>query len=639
MVNNSQRLVFGDKKNIRILDGFWRERLSVFEKVTIPDVLDKFEKCGAFNNFKRVRDHKKGYFAGSPFFDGLVAECIRGISDFLVMNYDPALDERLDGYIKLIAEAQDASGGGYLNCFTFAMGAEPFGRNGGNILWHHDLYNLGCLVEAGIHHWEATGKTSLLTVACKFANYAAGVIGPEPGENIVPAHSIAEEACCKLYVFFREHPEVKEKIPVSVKEEQYLKLVKFWLDKRGRHEDRKSYPRYMGEYSQDHVPLEDQGEAVGHAVRGALLYTGIAAYVNITGDEKYAAVARRIWENITRRKIYVTGSIGSVKAEEKFGWEYHLPNATYLETCAGAAMLFFARTMFLNRGGREYIDVLEQVLYNGVLPGVSLDGDKYFYENQLTSTGDIKRWDWHACPCCPPMFLKVMGEFPVYLYASGEDGVYCNLYAPSAGQVFFSGRMVEIEQRTKFPWEGKISLVIKSAPGTSFKIRLRIPPYSQGYTLTVNGASCGGALEDGYAVLEREWKAGDEIILNLELKPFLVAAHPYVKDDLGKTCIQYGPLVYCVEETDNNMESLVVPQNCELKTGASKDFPGFTEICFEDTRYRKVRAIPYFAWANRGQGRMEVWLPTEDYRTRDSGEWGDALYKPYCPNLEENNER
>jgi DUF1680 family protein len=544
------------------------------------------------------------------------------------------LDERLDGYIAIMAQSQATpgavSGDGWLDTYTTLICPDHrFGRDGGNLLWQHNLYNSGCLVEAGVHHYRATGKTNLLVIACRQANYMAGVIGPEPRENIVPAHSLAEEAYLKLYVLFAENPQLKEKIPFPVDEAKYLELVKFWLDMRGRHTGRTSYPRYMGEYSQDHVPLTEQNEAVGHAVRAGLLYTGIAEYVNVTGDKDYAATAQRLWESITRRKMHVSGNIGAVHSEEKFGYEYQLPNNAYLETCAGAAMLFFARNMFLRKGEGEYMEILEKVLYNGVLPGVSLKGDNYFYENPLTSGGNIKRWDWHPCPCCPPMFLKVMGELPSYLYSKDDDGIYVNLYTSSEVSFDFNQNKFELKQETRFPWNGRVTLRVKSAPSSLLKIRLRIPSYAKNFSIAVNGTPFSPVNRDSFAILEREWKTGDVISLDLEITPFLVAAHPYVKDDEGKVALQYGPLLYCIEEADNNMAGIVIPEHWHFEKEESKNFPGIIEIVFEDTLYRKVRAVPYYAWGNRTMGKMEVWLPVENFKKSGVPEWGPVLYKPY----------
>jgi DUF1680 family protein len=633
MPKEKQQILFVSLKDVKINDGFWKDRLDVFSKITIPDVLNKFEKDrgGAFNNFKRVRDGKKGFHAGSPWYDGLIGECIRGISDFLIYRYDGDTDKRLDGYIELMAEAQNTAGDGFLNTYTTLMCPEHrFGKDGGNLLWQHDLYNTGCIVEAGVHHYRATGKINLLTVACKLANYVTGKIGPEPRENIVPAHSLPEEAYLGLYCLFAEHPEIKKQLAIPIHEEEYLALVKFWLDMRGNHNNRKSYPRYMGEYAQDHMPLAGQSAAAGHCVRACLLYTGLAEYVNITGDKTYAAVVRRIWEDITRRKMYISGNIGSIHSEEKFGFEYQLPNNGYLETCAGAAMLFFARSMFLAKGEGEYFDVLEQALYNGVLPGVSIGGNEYFYRNPLLSRSGEKRWAWHDCPCCPPMFLKVMGEMPSYLYAFDDEGVYVNLYIPSESLIHFGGDMaVGLIQETGFPWDGLVALTINSCKAGIFKIRLRIPSYIHNFSASINGKNISGKVDDGYITLEKDWKAGDNIILNCEMNPELWAAHPYVKDDEGRAAIRYGPLLYCVEGIENDMDNVIIPENYNINTSPSKNFPGWKDIVFEDTLYREVRAIPYFAWANRGVGKMEVWLPVENFKKSKAEEWGDKLYKPY----------
>jgi DUF1680 family protein len=632
MIKKNQMLFLAELKDVKILDGFWKERFDVFEGVTIPDILSKFEKSqgGALNNFKLVKNGKKGIHAGPPWYDGLIGECIRGISDFLILHYNKDLDDRLDGYIGLMAEAQEVSGDGYLNTYTTLMCPEHrFGKDGGNLLFQHDLYNSGCIVEAGVHHYRATGKVNLLIVACKLANHVVNEIGPKPKENIIPAHSLPEEAYLKLYCLFAEYPDIKDRIPFPVYEEEYLALVKFWLDMRGCHDNRKSYPRYMGEYAQDHMPLADQSEAVGHCVRAALLYTGLAEYVNITGDKAYEAAVQRIWENITQRKMYISGNIGAVHLEEKFGYEYQLPNTGYLETCAGAAMLFFSRSMFLAKGTGEYFDVLEQTLYNGVLPGVSITGDEYFYRNPLSSPGNEKRWAWHNCPCCPPMFLKVMGEMPSYLYASDMEGVYINLYASSRSLLHFGGGEVELIQDTRFPWDGLVSLTIESCRHEIFKIRLRIPVYIHDFSVTVNGEVVSGKVSNGYITIEKRWNQGDSISLNCKLKPELWVAHPYVKDNEGRAAIRYGPLLYCIEETDNDMDNIVIPENCNMRVIPSKDFPGFKDIVFEDTHYREVRAIPYFAWANRSIGKMEVWIPVENFRKTEAGEWGKELYKPY----------
>jgi DUF1680 family protein len=624
-------------------------------------MLNKFENHrqygGALRNFRMVIDglkgppagqglhdksgrtirHLKGLHYGLPWYDALIGECIRGISDVLV--HCPggaggfAVNEKLDEIIDLMARAQEAIGDGYLHTFNVLNCPEHrFGRNGGDLLWQHDLYTAGAIVEAGVHHYRSTGKLTMLKVACKFANYVVSQIGPEPRDNIVPAHPLAEEAFLHLYELFAEDPDLKQKTGIPVQEDEYLSLVKFWLDMRGRHKNRKSYPRYMGEYAQDHAPLLEQNEAVGHAVRAVLLYAGMSEYANITGDEQYAAAAKRLWDNIVLRKLHISGGVGSVHNEEKFGYEYQLPNTAYLETCAGAAMVFFARSMFLREGRAEYMDILERALYNGVLPGVSLKGDEYFYENPLSSAGQIKRWEWHGCPCCPPMFLKVMGEFPSYLYSSNDEGIWVNLYADSRGRIALENRgEVELVQETDFPWDGRVKILLRSSPGKSFSLNLRVPEYAASFEVRVNGTAVQGTPDNGYFPVRREWKAGDEIGIVMNLKARLMAAHPYVRDDFGKAAIERGPLLYCVEEVDNIMDSLVIPEAVHLETTEIEDLPGLTGLTFEDTRYRKILAVPYYAWANRKIGRMDVWLDVENYHIPSPlhEDWTRGIYRPY----------
>lgn len=653
MRRKNQRLAPADIKKVEITGGLWKERLDVFRTVTVPDVLDKFENHrqygGALRNFRMVIDGVKlpagqglndksgrtirdlrGMHYGPPWYDALIGECIRGVSDLFARRPDRAVDERLDGYIELMAGAQDAAGDGYLHTFnTLNCPDHRLGRNGGDLLWQHDLYAAGCIVEAGVHHCRATGKTNMLRVACKLANYLVSQIGPEPRDNIVPAHPLPEEAFLRLYELFAGDPGLKQKTGVPVDEGEYLKLVKFWLDMRGRHENRKSYPRYMGEYAQDHAPLLEQNEAAGHAVRAVLLYTGMAEYANITGDEQYAAAAKRLWDNIVLRKLHISGGVGAVHNEEKFGYEYQLPNTAYLETCAGAAMVFFARSMFLREGGAEYMDVLERALYNGVLPGVSLGGDEYFYENPLSSAGQIRRWEWHGCPCCPPMFLKVMGELPSYLYSSNGEGVWVNLYAASRALVAIGDRgEAKLVQETDFPRDGRVNISLRSVPGGVFALCLRIPAYAASFAVTVNGRAVRGAADRGYFRVEREWKAGDEVAAAVGLEARLMAAHPFVRDDFGKVAIERGPLLYCVEETDNVMDSLVIPQAVRFSPAEAPGLPGVPALSFGDTRYRRVLAVPYYAWANRKIGKMEVWLDLENYRV-PPGDWSGRIYRPY----------
>ena len=619
---------------VKITGGFWKDRLDLFRQVTVNDVFDKFEKDrgGAFNNYRRVIDGKSGYHAGPPWYDGLIMESIRGASDFLAGQYDGELDKRLDGYISLVARAQDAIGDGFANTYTTLMHPDKrWGENGGNLLWYHDLYDAGCLAEAGIHHYRATGKTALLTVAVKMANLIAGYMGEPPRKNIVPAHPLPEEAFFKLYSLFEQEPGLKEKVAAPVDAQAYFELAGFWIRNRGRHEGRASFPHYMGEYAQDQQPLAEQRHAVGHSVRAALLYTGLAEYVRLTGDRPYAEAAQAIWDDIVGKKMHINGGIGAEHNDERFGFEYYLPNNAYLETCANIALLFFGFRMYLWQGDAKYVDIMEQALYNGILSGISLKGDSYFYRNPLASDGDYRRWAWHECPCCPPMLLKVMGGLPAYIYAADKNGINVSMYIDSLAEIELAAGRAKLSQEGGYPWNGNVKIKIVENGAGSFALRLRIPGWCNSWRLSVNGGELNdAAVEKGFASIERQWAAGDTVELELDMPVTRMASHPYAECTLGSVALMKGPVLYCIEEADNDMKDVAVPACPEFSAqfdGAL--LGGVNAIAFEDTLYRPVKAIPYFAWANREAGKMEVWLKQEGYRTPDADQWGGRLYMPY----------
>lgn len=391
-----------------IQDDFWSPKLKVWREVTIPDCLTKFEndRGGAINNFDRIRDGKTGGHAGPEWYDGLIYEMIRGSADFLAAGRDAVLEKRLDGYIERIVAAAAKDPNGYLNTWTQLMAPQKrWGLNGGNDVFQHDVYNAGAMIEAAVHYYRATGKTRLLQVATKLANHMADVMGPPPKKNVVPGHSLSEEALVKLYLLFRDKPELKSQMPVPVDEQRFLELAEFWIENRGNHQGRQSY----GTYAQDHKPVLQQETIEGHAVRATLLCTGLTATAVVNGREDYFTAARRLWKNMVERRMYVIGGLGAIAGHEGFGPDYVLPNNGYLETCAAIGAGFFHHNMNLAFADARYADELERVLYNGILSGVSLKGDTYFYENPLEAGKDRKRWAWHGCPCCPPMFLKIMG--------------------------------------------------------------------------------------------------------------------------------------------------------------------------------------------------------------------------------------
>lgn len=630
-------------QQVSIDDEFWSPKLKVWREVTIPDCFAKFERDGALTNFDKIRDGVGGDHGGPAWYDGLIYEMIRGCADFLAAERDVALEVRLDGYIERIAAAAAKDADGYLNTHTQLK--EPthrWGLNGGDDNLQHDVYNAGALIEAAVHYYRATGKTRMLQVATKLANHMADLMGPPPKKNVVPGHSLGEEALVKLYLIFREKPELKSQMPGPVDEQRYLKLAEFWIENRGNHDGRKNY----GPYGQDHQPVLMQETIEGHAVRATLLCAGLAAAANVNGRADYLTAAQRLWENMVERRMYVIGGLGAVAGHEGFGPDYVLPNNGYLETCAAIGAGFFHHNMNLAVGDARYADELERVLYNAVLPGVSLKGDSYFYENPLEAGSKRTRWAWHGCPCCPPMFLKIMGALPGYVYAQDADSVYVNLFVGSRANLNLNGVQVVLQQTTRCPWNGEVKLKVEPTRAMEFALNLRLPAWCLDPKLKVNGKPLA-TFETArrYARLQRKWQAGDVVELSLPMPVQRLKANPKVEADLGRVALQSGPLVYCLEAVDNHghVRNLVVPPEAQLSAQHRGDLLGGVTVitgqalALHQADWRKslylpstsvpgvesvmFTAIPYFANANRQPGEMEVWIA-------ETAQQADALPSP-----------
>jgi DUF1680 family protein len=627
--------------NVALADDFWSPKLRLLRTVTVHDVFDKFERDGAFANFDRVAQRLRGGHRGSPWFDGLIYETMRAASDFLAADFDEELAARLDGYTARIAAAQAVDPDGYINTFVTLM--RPTGRwgaNGSDQLWTHEEYDAGCLVEAGVHHYRATGKTSLLGVAVRFANYMCAYIGPAPKHNVVPSHSLPEEAFIKLYQLLRAEPELAESLSVS-EPRQYLELVRFWMEQRGNHTGRLSFT----EYAQDHCSLFKQPEAVGHSVRGTLLYTGLAALAAETGEAKYYATSRRLWVDVVERKMFVTGGVGPIKEYEGFGYGYYLPNTGYIETCSGVGLAFWASRMNQAFGSAEYMDVYERVAYNTVLAGVSLDGTCYSYENPLQSNGTLHRWDWHTCPCCPPMLLKQLSEIPGLIFAHDGQDVYVNLYIGSHGTINLPSGPVQLTMRTRYPWEGAVHITLESELGGEYGLHLRFPGWCPSCQIRVNGEQQALEIVDGYVLLRRLWRAVDEIDLNFDMPVQRVVSHPFVGASRERVVIQRGPVVYCLEGVDQPaLIEPVLSAKAQFQDEYRPDvLGGVVVVKTTDVSGNPIVAIPYFAWDNRNvdnqeQDWLRVWLKQEDwFQTRkpldenDLKDWDHVLYRPLQP--------
>ncbi|SDE91042.1 DUF1680 family protein [Mucilaginibacter pineti] len=646
----AQQLTPVDIKNVVINDTFWSPKLNTLHTVTVYDVLDKLEgkyqpdrddliqekeKTGrtrdAFLNFDRVAQEKTstGESDGPPWCDGLVYESIRGAADLLVARPDKKLEQKLDGYIDRIAAAQAADPEGYINTYTtLNRPSQRWGTNGGDDRWQHDLYNAGMLVDAGVHYYNATGKTKLLQVAVKMADYMCKVMGDAPKLNVIPGHAGPEEAFFKLYLLFKGQPALADKIHAPVTTDAYLSLAKYWIEHRGfpADADGSRKRQVYGSYNQDDQSVFTQQTIEGHAVRATLLGTAIAAIGAYDNDDRYIQTANRYWDNMVGKRTFITGGQGAIADDEKFGKDYYLPQSAYLETCASIGAAFFSERMNELQANGKYMDEFERALYNNILSGVSLDGSHYNYENSLISTNH-PRWVWHSCPCCPPMILKMAGALPGFIYATDKQkGIYVNLFIGSTARIGKGANLVNISQHTGYPWNGSIQLNVDPVTASNFSIRVRIPGWATGkenpydlysskstgqVKLSVNEKAINVHIENGYAVISRKWHKGDKIMLTIPMQPRVVEPNSQVAELNNKLAIAAGPLVYAFEANDNpqltgstlaNNETLQLQPKPGLLKGIN-----VIQITSPDKR-QTLTAIPFYAIGNRDKSNYQVWM-------------------------------
>lgn len=618
--------------DVQINDNFWQPRMETNRTVTIPYDFKKCEETGRIDNFAKAGGLMEGEFVGIRFNDSDVFKVIEGASYSLSLHPDPELEKYLDELIVKIAAAQEDDG--YLYT-TRTIDPENPAKNAGKERWSymihsHELYNVGHMYEAAVAYYQANGKRSLLDVALKNANLIDSVFGPGKKHN-PPGHQEIEIGLSKLYRVTGE--------------EKYLNLAKFFLDQRGKYIGREPYDEYLGaSYTQDHKPVIDQDEAVGHAVRAGYMYSGMADVAALTGDKNYINAIDKIWDNVVSKKLYITGGIGARSEGEAFGDNYELPNLeAYNETCAAIANMFWNYRLFLLHGDAKYIDVLERTLYNGFLSGVGMNGSEFFYPNPLESDGRHKRSPWFDCACCPVNVVRFLPSLPGYVYAQQDDDLFINLFMSSDATIKMEDNSINLVQQTNYPWDGKIAINVNPEKKDDFIIHVRVPGWALGQpvpgdlyhylnltdekvALTVNGEAVDFQLEKGFAVLKRNWKKGDVIELNLPMPIRKVAAYDSVKADIGKLSLERGPIVFCAEWVDNggHVLNLMLPKDTELQTEhrdyllngvtvlTGKAFGLYSDGKVTTQREQDFIAIPYYAWAHRGEGEMLVWLPYEE---------------------------
>ena len=610
---------------VQVNDPFWSPRIETNRTVTVPYDFQKCEETDRISNFEKAAGRIPGDHVGIFFNDSDVYKVIEGAAYALHLHPDPALEQYVDTLIEKIAAAQEPDG--YL--YTARTIAERNGtpeklhadREGltrwSNLKINHEFYNVGHMYEAAVAYYQATGKRTLLDVSLKNADLIDSIFGP--GQlRYPPGHQEIEIGLVKLYHVTGN--------------ERYLKLAKAMLAERGRADGHVLY----GPYAQDHQPVIEQDEAVGHAVRAVYMYTGMADVATLTGDQSYIDAIDRLWENVVAKKFYITGGIGARHEGEAFGENYELPNATaYNETCAAIANIYWNQRLFQLHGDAKYIDVLERSLYNGFLPGVAFGGDRFFYVNPLEFDGNYRfnrddslvRLGWFNCSCCPTNVVRVFPALGGYIYAQTADRLYVNLFMGSQATLNVAGTPVQVSQQTEYPWQGAIKLTLQPQQPVAFTLCVRIPGWAQGQpvpsdlyhyvdatstpaTITVNGRPVALTLDKGYAHIQRTWQPDDVVEITLSMPVRRVVSHPNIKDTAGKVAVERGPLVYCAEGVDNGGHVLDKGLSDEATISAEfkPDLLNGVTVLQVQQPAGNLFLVPYYAWAHRGVGEMTVWF-------------------------------
>lgn len=634
--------------NTEINDNFWSRTRETVRREGIPyqwkalnDMLPDTEPSYCIRNFRVAAGKETGGHGGRVFQDSDVAKWIEGAAYTLRWHPDDELEATIDGAIDDIVAAQLPDG--YLNTYYTINGLD---KRFTNLRDKHELYCAGHMLEAAVAYYQTTGKRKLLDAMSRYVDFIDSRLGPEEGKiHGYPGHPVLEMALMRLYDITHDP--------------KHLRLAKYFIDERGqsplffREEGERYNNEYYWEdtyfqyqYYQAGMPVREQTEAQGHAVRAMYLYSGIADVARETGDEELAQVCRRLWNNTVNRRMYITGAIGSSEWGEAFTFDYDLPNDTiYGETCAAIGLVFFARRMLALEAESKYADVMERALYNGVISGMQLDGRSFFYVNPLevlpeASLKDYaKRWvavqrqKWFGCACCPPNLNRLIASLEDYIYSVNGKNLFVHLYAGGSVETEINKKTVRMDTQTDYPWDGKVIFTIHTAEDTDFALRLRIPGWCRRYSIRLNGEPADAPVTGGYAAIDRIWNDGDQVELVMEMEPLVVRANPHIYEDAGKAAVSRGPVIYCLEEADN----FAGLHNIRLGDGVSGNFTaewkpdklgGIIELSSEglretddgwgETAYSAVNPIcsqpvrltwiPYYCWANREPGEMRVWI-------------------------------
>jgi DUF1680 family protein len=582
-----------DFSHVKITDGFWAPRLHSHATTTLAVCIDQIEnQTGRIRNFENAAKGE-GEHSGIFFDDSDVYKALEGIAYTLANHPDPELERKADEWIDKFAAAQQPDG--YINTFYTLTGLDKRWRN----MDKHEMYCAGHMTEAAVAYYQATGKRKLLDVAIRMADHMMSLFGPGK-RHWVPGHEEIELALVKLYTVTGE--------------EKYLDFANWLLEERGHgYGSKGDEGNWNPLYYQDDKPVRAMTDIAGHAVRATYLYCGMADVAAFRRDTGYIDAMHRLWDDVVLRNMYVTGGIGSSHHNEGFTEDYDLPNEeAYCETCASVGMVYWNWRMNQFTGDAKYIDVLERSMYNGALAGISLAGDRFFYVNPLASKGGHHRQAWYGCACCPSQISRFLPSVGNYIYGVSTGALWVNLYIGNTAEFEVNGKTVRLRQETGYPWDGAVALTVESVSAPLKEaIHLRLPGWCASCTIAVNGETVASPHTDkGYAILNREWKAGDRITLSLDMPVEVIAADPRVTANAGKRAIQRGPLVYCAEEADNRdgFDRIALSPETTYEAAYRPSFLNGVTAVTATNGDRSFTLIPYYAWDNREAGEMKVWM-------------------------------
>lgn len=614
-----------------ITDRFWKPKLDKVATATLQAcIVQTEEKTGRIRNFEKVARRQNGKLdstahEGIYYDDSDVYKAIEAMAYSLKNRPDAAIEQKADKWIDKIAAAQLPDG--YLNTYYTLTGLDKRWTD----MEKHEDYCAGHLIEAAVAYYNTTGKRKLLDVSIRFANHIDSTFRLQ-NRHWVSGHQEIELALMRLYHLTYQ--------------DRYLKLADWYLDQRGRGFgkgviwDQWKNPAYC----QDNVPVKQQKEITGHAVRAMYQYTGAADVAAATNDPGYLTAMTTVWEDVVHRNMYLTGGIGSSGHNEGFTTDFDLPNeSAYCETCASVGMVFWNQRMNLLTGESKYIDVLERSLYNGALDGLSLSGDRFFYGNPLSSGGNYGRSEWFGTACCPSNVARLVASLGDYVYGRSEKGIWVNLFVASQTTIPVGKTVVPLQLDAEYPWEGNVKITVNPAKKVAYALHVRIPGWAENipvpgrlYQFTdstsanieimLNGKPATYRREKGYAVLDRTWQKGDVVEVKLPMAVRQVVARSDVKADQDRVALQRGPLVYCIEGVDNAGQAwnIFVPKTATFTTQSYQVLEESVVAVQANvsvieaapdgqtvqTTPRTITAIPYYTWANRGKSSMQVWLPS-----------------------------